>query len=429
MTADAPALECPRCRRREPEPKFGVGCSSCGAEGYAVNLTTVSDLEKTAALLTSPELADRPFNQWRYAEILGIPQSECVSLGEGGTPLLPAPTLAQRIGIRRLWIKDESRNPTWSFKDRAASLAASHARRLGCLGLVVASTGNAAAATAAYARRAGLLGLVLFAKTPPVQPVMESYVRAYEAIVVAAPTKPERWSLMQYAVEELGLFPNSNFANPPLGSTPSAIDGYRTLGLEIWEQLDRRAPDLIVFPIGYGDAVHGVYKAFRDLTELGLSSLPSLAGGEIYGSLSRAFVEGSDAPPPVPVSHNTVAFSIATSQSTFQALHALRASKGWIEQLSDEEVLAAQRLLIATEGLFVETSAAAALAALQRRISTGHVDPEEEVVIVSTSAGIKAVGAMRREGEIPLITEKEELRAIIERGLTRDVAHEGRAIK
>jgi threonine synthase len=383
-----------------------------------VNLTTVSDLDSTAELLSSPELRRRPFAQWRYAEALGVSPSEYVGLGEGGTPLVEASTVAERLGLRRLWIKDESRNPTWSFKDRAASLAAAHARLRGCPGLVVASTGNAAAATAAYARRAGLIGVVLFAKSPPVQPVMEAHVRAYGGVVVAAPTKPDRWSLMQYAVEELGLFPNSNFSNPPLGNTPWAVDGYRALGFEIWEQLGRRAPGAIVFPIGHGDAVHGVYKAFNDLARLGLSALPALGGGEIYGSLSRAFAEGRDTPPAVPVDRDTVAFSIATSQSTYQALHSLRASGGWIEQVSDEEVLAAQRLLAETEGLFVETASAATLAALRRRLAAALLDPEDEVVVVSTSAGIKAVGTAPPDGDVPLVTGEHELAAAVERALS-----------
>jgi threonine synthase len=409
----APALECPRCGRRESDPRFGFGCPTCEAEGVAVNLTTSSDREATIALLAPGRLDGRPFTQLRYAEALGLDESGYVGLGEGGTPLLEAPELARRVGVRRLWIKDEARNPTWSFKDRAASLAAFHARRLGCRGLVVASTGNAAAATVAYARRAGLVGLVLFAKDPPVHPVMEAYVRAYGGLVVAAPTKPDRWSLMRYAVEELGFFPNSNFSNPPLGNTPWAVDGYRALGLEIWEQLGRRAPGSIVFPIGHGDAVHGVFKAFSDLAELGLSAIPVLGGGEIYGSLSRAFAENSETPPPVPVDRDTVASSIAVSQSTYQALHALRGSGGWIEQIADDEALEAQRLLVECEGMFVETTSAVALAALMRRLGARAVDREDDVVLVSTSSGMKSAGAIPMAGEIPLLTDNEELAALL----------------
>lgn len=420
----APALECPRCGRREPEPRFGSGCASCGVDGVTVNLTTVSDLEATAALLTSGRLDGRAFTQMRYAEALGIDETDDVGLGEGGTPLLEAPELARRLGVRRIWVKDDSRNPTWSFKDRAASLAAAHARRLGCRGLVVASTGNAAAATAAYARRAGLVPLVLFAQSPPVHPVMESYVRAYRGLVVAAPTKPERWSLMRYAVEELGFFPNSNFSNPPLGNAPWAVDGYRALGLEIWEQLGRRAPGSIIFPIGHGDAVYGVFKAFTELAELGLSAMPVLGGGEIYGSLSRAFAEGSETPPPVTVDRDTVASSIAVSQSTYQALHALRGSGGWIEQVADDDVLRAQRLLVECEGMFVETTSAVGLAALVQRLGSGAVDPQDDVVLVNTSSGLKSAGAIPLGGEIPLLTDNDELAVLVEESIARDMSAE-----
>jgi threonine synthase len=364
-----------------------------------VNLTTVSDLEKTSSLLRSAELERRPFTQSRYAEVLGI----------------AAPQLARRLDMRRIWVKDESRNPTWSFKDRAASLAASHALRLGQRGLVVASTGNAAAATAAYASRAGLPALVILAKDPPVQPVMEAFVRAYGGQVVAAPTKADRWALMRHAVDELGFFPNSNFADPPLGNTPWAVDGYRALGFELWEQLGRRAPGTIVFPVGHGDALYGVYKAFRDLSEFGLSAMPAFGAAEIFGSLARAFQDELDAPPAVPVDRDTAAYSIATSQSTYQALDALRRSNGWAEQVADEAVLAAQRLLAETEGIFAETASAAALAAVRQRLDRGLLAPDEEIVIVSTSAGVKAVGVMRFEDEIPLIVEHEQLAALASR--------------
>lgn len=424
-----PQLACPRCGEREAAPKLGQGCVRCQQDGVSVNLAVVTDLEAMQALLASDDLERRPFSQWRYAEALAFPAAESVSLGEGGTPLIEAPALARRVGGRRMWIKDESQNPTWSFKDRAASLAASVALQSGARGLVASSTGNAAAATAAYARRAGLPALILFAKRPPVAPTMEAFVRAFGGVVVAAETKPERWKLMRHAVDELGFFPNSNFADPPLGNTPWAVAGYRAIGLEIWEQLGRRAPDEIVFPVGHGDAIYGVFTAFRDLAALGYAQTPALGGAEVYGSLTRALSEGGEAPPAMPVDRNTVAFSIATSQSTYQALSAVRDSGGWVEQVSDEQVQAAQRILLETEGLLVEPASAASLAALVHRREAGSLDREAEIVIVNTSSGLKALDQLRPEREVPLVRGPEELQLVLNGRQATGVPSERRSIE
>jgi threonine synthase len=405
-------LVCLRCGRSPEDGHPAAGCARCADEGTPAALTTVYDLEAAARTLTSQALAERPPGPLRYRELLPVEAEEAVTLGEGGTPLLPARRLAGELGVREVWIKDESRNPTWSFKDRAASIAASMARREGAAGLAVSSTGNAAAATAAYARAAGVPAVVLFAVG--VDPVMGGMVHGFGVPVVATPTKKDRWVLMRHAVEKLGLFPNSNFADPPVGVDPRVVDGYKAMGLEIWEQLGRRVPHAVYLPVGYGDALFGTYKAFRELREMGLSELPRLSGGEVYGSLSAALRGSGDRVEAVPVDRATVATSIATAQSTYQALHAVRSSGGTVRQVSEEEIVEAQRLLVVTEGLFVEAASAAGLAALRADVDDGAVSRDAEVVVVSTSAGVKSVSALGlTELEAPVVGGVEEFSRLV----------------
>ena len=415
-------LACLRCGRSPEGGHPAMGCARCADEGTPAALTTVYDLEAAARTLTPQALAERPPGPLRYRELLPI--EEAVTLGEGGTPLLPARRLAGELGVREVWIKDESRNPTWSFKDRAASIAASMARGEGAAGLVVSSTGNAAAATAAYARAAGVPAVVLFAVG--VDPVMGGMVHGFGVPVVATPTKKDRWVLMRHAVEELGLFPNSNFADPPVGVDPRVVDGYKAMGLEIWEQLGGRVPHAVYLPVGYGDALFGTFKAFRELREMGLSELPRLSGGEVYGSLSAALRGSGDRVEAVPADRPTVASSIATAQSTYQALHAVRSSGGTVRQVSEEEIVEAQRLLVATEGLFVEAASAAGLAALRADVDDGAVSRDAEMVVVSTSAGVKSVSALGlTELEAPVVGGVEEFSRLVAEMVDRATEGEG----
>lgn len=392
-----------RCER----PGEAAPCPHCASEGHAANLTTVHDLEAAKgpflAGLERPGLAAD-----RYAALLPVDPGELVSQDVGGTPLLDAPRLAEAVGVARLWIKDESRGPTWSFKDRAASIGAAHARALGAPGIVAASTGNAAAATAAHARRAGLPAVLLFARG--VDPIMSAFARAYGAQVFVAPTKADRWALMRHCVQEHDLYPCSNYADPPIGGNPFALDGYKAIGFEIWEQLGRRTPDAVYLSVCYGDALFGVFKAFEELRGMGLAGpLPRLSGGEVYGSLERALAAGADAVAAVDIDRATAAFSASANQSTYQALHAVRRSGGWVSSTREPDILAAQRLIAETEGLFVETASALAVAALAVHLESGRLARDAEVVVVNSSTGVKSVLAQPQLPDPPPVRSVEEL--------------------
>lgn len=407
-------LRCIRCGEVAEGEPMGAGCPRCAERGLPSNLTTIYDLEVAARELAAAREAGLE-GPARYAALLPLGAEELASRDIGPTPLVEAPRLAAALGLGRVWIKDESRGPTWSFKDRPAAIAAAHARSLGREVVVTASTGNAAAATAAHARRAGVTPVILFARS--VDPLMSDFARSYGAAVVSVASKEERWRLMREAVGERGWYPNSNYADPPIGNNPWAIDGYKLIGFELHQQLGGRLPDQVFFPVGYGDALFGVWKAFTELAEIGLADrerLPRMAGGEVQGSLERALEAGAERAERIEPARETIAFSIAAAQSTYQALHATRESGGWVSKVSDGELLGAQRLLVEHEGVFVETASAAAVAALVIQLRDGRVAAGAEVVLVNSSTGIKSLRVTPFDGEPRQVAELSELVAAVE---------------
>lgn len=407
-------LACIRCGTPAAPADFHTGCAVCAERQKPANVTTVYDLERARPAFEPQALARRPRGMWRYDALLPFSAAEAVTLDEGGTPLVSAPRLAKKLGVRTLWVKDESRNPTWSFKDRSASVAATHARALGSPALVASSTGNAAAAMAAYARRAGLPGVVLFAKS--VEPIMSAFVRAYGAYAVATPTKSDRWVLMRHCVEDWGFYPAGSYRTPPVGGNPYMIDGYKTIGFEIWEQLGRRQPDWIFGPTGYTNLLYGVHKSFKELNAMGLvEGTPRIGIAEAYGSLSNALAQGLDTVPAMPVDRPTVAISMGTAQNAYQGLLTVRESNGIAMQVGDEQILAAQKLLAETEGIFGETASVTGLAALIAQLREGHVEPDAEFVLILTSTGLKTLGVTAGVGRhdpatnaVPLVLTVDE---------------------
>lgn len=394
-------LECIRCGARHALTDYAEPCPKCRPAAFA-NLTVRYEEEPLAGV-DRRALAARPPTMWRYAEALPVEAEAAVSLGEGFTPLVPAPRLARELGIRALHIKDESRNPTWSFKDRMASAAISAARALGAGVIASSSSGNAGAAVAAYAARAGMPCVVItFQGTAG---PMLTQMRAYGAMVLAVRDKGDRWPLVEAGVRRRGWFPTSPFSAPAVGSNPFGVEGYKTLAYEVVEQLGWRAPDWCVLPVCYGDALYGMWKGFDDLARWGwLPARPRMVAAEIYGSLAAALVAGGDAVPEMARAHDTRAVSIGTTRSTYQALHALRASGGVARVVSDEALVEWQRRLATAEGLYAELSAVAALAAVQTLREDGTIGAGDTVVVVSTAGGLKDPATTERGlGEMPLI--------------------------
>jgi threonine synthase len=325
---------------------------------------------------------------WRYGDVLPVCEEEGVSLGEGGSPLHTMRGIGEVIGAGTLYGKDETRNPTWSFKDRLACMAVSTARKLGAQVIVSSSTGNAGAAAAAYAAKARL-ACVVFTLKNAAGPML-TQMRAYGATVVACESKSDRWVLMEHAVRNYGWFPTSPFFGPVVGSNPYGIEGYKTLAYEIAEQLDWRVPEWCVLPVCYGDALLGMWRGFEDMIAFGWTDrMPRFVAAETYGSIGAALDDESDVLPDMRKNHETVAGSIGATRGTYQALDVVRRSGGAALTIGNDEIMHWQQLTAKTEGLYIEPSSAAGIAAVDRLAKSGTLKPDDVVVSLLTAGGLK----------------------------------------
>lgn len=395
-------LSCIRCGASFGiEPRFD-GCPECRRQAPA-NLTPRYDLDAAAGDFSVDSLRGRPPGMRRYRELLPPDVQDAPSLGEGETPLLHCERYGRRLGLERLYLKDESQNPSGSFKDRLAFTALAMAKRFDAKAVGVSSTGNAGAAAAAYAARAGLPCIVLTVQGAASAIVTQ--MQAYGAMVVATRTKADRWKLLQTGVAEWGWYPTSPYFGPPVGSNPYGVDGYKTLAYEVCEQMDWEPPDWCVLPVAYGDALFGMWKGFSELARLGvIRKQPRMVAAEMAGCLAAALASGEDALPEIPAPTPYVAGSISVNQSTYQALHALRASGGTAVLARNDELLSLQRDLAADEGIYAEPSSLAALAAVGRLCQEGRIGGSDTVVVVNTASGLKDTAATSGAApEIPTV--------------------------
>jgi threonine synthase len=393
-------LECSRCGRTYPPGRNFFGCESC-TDHLAANLFCVYDYEAIARSWTPAVVRDRPSSLWRYREFYPVDPDSVVTLGEGMTPLLHVARLGRRLGLDNLYVKDESQNPTWSFKDRMASVGVSRAVEMGCGVITAASSGNGGAASAAYAARAGLKSIIFTTQDFPLP--MRVLMQTYGSMVVATPTIQDRWKMVQLGVQELGWFPIQNFLVPPIGANPYAQEGCKALGYETCEQLGWRAPDVMIFPIGSGDTLTGAWRGCRELRNLGhVDHVPRMVGAEVFGALGHALEAGLDYTQEMPT-YRTVAVSTGTANSAYQSLRAVRESGGSALSAAEDEIMAMQCALAEDEGIYAEASSVVPLVVAHKLRETGKIHRDEVVVAVSTSSGLKDPEATRPFlKEIPL---------------------------
>lgn len=399
----APAgLACVRCGTVYPADAYASDCPAC-KETAPANLAVAYEPGYLDGV-TQDRLGGGPDSLWRYDHSLPVAASDAVSLGEGRTPLVALPAMAEALGVAEIHGKAEYANPTGSFKDRLASVAVSAARTLfGAKVIATSSSGNAGAAAAAYAARAGL-PCVVFTMTSSAGP-MVAQMRSYGAALVAVEDYSHRWLLLEEGVRKFGWFPTSPFFGPVVGSNPFGVEGYKSFAYELFEQLGGKVPDWVVLPICYGDALAGMWRGFDELRRLGWSDrMPKLAAAEIYGSLSAALRDEVDAPPAMPHTHDTVAISIGAVQGTHQALAAIRASGGAAAWVPDQDLLRWHDRLATEEGLFVEPTSAAALAAIEILKRDGSMGSDDAVVAILTAGGLKdPQRGARSAGPVPVV--------------------------
>jgi threonine synthase len=348
-------------------------------------LFAVVDLDKAQQTLTRKNLANREKSLWRYREVLPLPDNvEPVSLGEGGTPLLRAEGFDYDVN---LLIKDESLNPTQSFKARGMSVAVSMAKYLGATKLAVPSAGNAGGALAAYAARAGLEAHVFMPRDTPRANIIEcrglgAHVTLIDGLItdcaanIARQAAKERWFDMSTLKE------------------PYRVEGKKTLGYELAEQLNWTLPDVILYPIGGGTGLIGMWKAFDEMEKLGWigKKRPRMFAVQAAGCapIVRAFEAGEKIATEFPNAH-TIASGLRVPKAIgdFLILEILRESSGAAVAVHDEEMIRVAREVGANEGLFVCPEGAACFAALKLLRSASKIASGERVVIFNTGSGIK----------------------------------------
>jgi threonine synthase len=347
------------------------------------------DLDRVAQTVTREEIAARPPTLWRYREVLPVRDPEyIVSLGEGMTPLTPLPRYGTSIGLPGLLMKDEGLIPTGTFKARGAAVGVSRAVELGVKGVVMPTNGNAGAAWATYASRAGLDCLIAMPVDAPVITRTECVAAGAELYLVDG-LIGDAGTLINAAIKS-----RPGYQEVSTLKEPYRLEGKKTMGYEIAEQLGWRMPDVIVYPTGGGVGLIGIDKALRELQELGWigDKLPRLVAVQADGCapIVEAFRSGAAESTPFP-NARTVAFGITVPKALgdFLVLDAVRRTDGTAIAVSDPELLVEQRALAAADGAFICPEGAACMAAVRQLRESGWLTAADEVVVLNTGAGLK----------------------------------------
>lgn len=374
---------CSRCGR-PMEGHFYDACPHCQKEGVNANYKTIFDVKGKKL---PPKDNGQP-GIFRFRDFYAIGDNDpVVSIGEGNTPLYHLQRIGKKLGLSNLYMKDESKNPTMSQKDRLCSVVVSKALASGAPGVAIASTGNQGASTAAYASVAGMPCVVF--TTPNVSSAMKALMQAYGAYVFVTPTLPDRVVILNKLVRELGFVPACGLMRPPIGSGCFGLDGYKSIAFELYEQMNGQMPDWLVFPISYGGTLYGVYRGLCDLKEMGyIDKLPRIAAAEVFGPVEKTLAAGSDDPLPQP-GGPSVLTSMATGMVAYHTVHAVKDTNGVARCSTDEEALQMQKLLAQTEGIFAEPSSASPLVILEKLLREGVIQPDEKIVMILTSTGLK----------------------------------------
>jgi len=383
-------LECSFCHREYEARRLQNVCAECGKP-----LLVRYDLKRIAKFLTRQALYARRSDLWRYREMLPVRREDnIVTLGEGWTPLLPARRLGESLGMNHLLIKDESQNPTQSFKARGMSVAVSMARELGAKKLAVPSAGNAAGALAAYCARGGLGAYIFMPRDTPRANVIEcevagAHVTLIDGLITDCGAEVARRK------EAEGWFDVSTLKEP------YRVEGKKTLGYEIAEQSEWILPDVIVYPTGGGTGLVGMWKAFDELQQLGWigEKRPRMISVQAAGCapIVRAFEAGTRFAEEFE-NAQTVASGLRVPKAIgdFLILDAIRESGGTAVAVTDEELMEGARELARTEGMFAAPEGGACVPALRKLLARGDVKPDESVVLFNTGSGIKYLDAFEK---------------------------------
>ncbi len=412
-------LRCTICGREYASGEVPYVCPEHGDDGI---LDVIYDYGLIAKRVSPEKLAGSPTRSiWRYLRLLPVDPDVVAPLvggtvlgSVGWTPLYPAPRLAAQLGLQHLWIKDDGRQPTASFKDRASAVAVVKTRELGYEVVTTASTGNAAAALSGLCAAVSQPNVIFVPKTAPQAKIAQLLVYGATVLLVDG-TYDDAFELCLQAAPEFGWYNRNTAYNPYMS------EGKKTVAYEICEQLGNwesgdpghwRVPDAVLVPVGDGCIIGGVHKGFKDLLALGwIDRLPRILGVQATGSspLVDAWERGLEGWQMAPVAAHSVADSIVAGlpRDRIKALRAVRETDGAFLRVSDEAIVAAIPALAQGAGVFAEPAAAAAYAGLIQAVESGQVKADDRVVVLSTGSGLKDIHtAMKSVGQ-PVVVAPE----------------------
>ena len=376
-------VECTICGARHDAKRLLTVCEKCGQM-----LAVRYDLARVTASVTKDALRLRAPSMYRFRELTPLDDAERpVTLGEGGTPLLELPRLAAHLGIGKLWAKDEGQNPTGSFKARGLGMAITRARTLGARGFVIPSAGNAGGAAAVYAARCGLPCVVIVPRGTPSAAVAEAQIAGAHVFTIEG-SIATAGKVAAKVAPQLGWFDLSTLKEP------YRLEGKKTIGLELAEQLGWRMPDLLLYPTGGGTGLVGIPKGYEELRAMGWLSgaLPRFFAVQAEGCapVVKAFADGAETTTAWenPTTH-AAGLRVPSPFAGRQMLRLLRDTRGGAVAIGEAAIREAQRLVARTEGIWTAPESAALVAALAELKDRGEAFRDAEILLILTGAGLK----------------------------------------
>lgn len=381
-------LECTYCHATYPADEVIRLCAECSKVLYPRY-----DLAGARDALNPDELKNRPANMWRYFEVMPVlDEANVITLGEGFTPIFKAERLGDKIGASAVYIKDESLNPTASFKARGLSAAVSKAKELGITKLTMPSAGNAAGAMAAYAAKGGMEAYVFMPKDAPEANQIEVSISGGDLTLIDGLISDAGILSRKRAAEE-GLFDVSTLQEP------YRVEGKKTMGYEIAEQSDWELPDAIIYPTGGGTGIVGMWKAFAEMEEMGWigPKRPKMYAVQAEGCapIVRAFREGAEFAEPWENAQTMAAgIRVPGAIGDYLILGAIRESGGGALTVTDDEMKYYMSLVATLEGMFICPEGAATAVALNKLLVAGDLSPDENILLLNTGSGLKYLDVM-----------------------------------
>ncbi len=383
MTAES--LRCKECGRTYPLKALFV-CEFCFGP-----LEVAYDYEKIRRRATKERIAAGPPSLWRYADFLPVNGRPAVDLQAGYTPLFRAGRLAAELGLKKLWVKNDTANPTHSFKDRVVTVALTRALEMGFGVVACASTGNLANSVAAHAAASGTQAFVFVPADLEIQKIIATAIYGVNVVKVRGNYDDVNRLCTEIASDKNWAFVNVNVR-------PYYAEGSKTLAFETAEQLGWRAPDKVVVPVASGSLLTKIHKGFWELGEVGLirRKQPVVCGAQAEGCgpVAAAFREGLEHVRPVKPKTIAKSLAIGNPADGVFALEAARQTGGVIESVSEQEIVDGIRLLAETTGIFTETAGGVTTAVLARLAASGKIHPQDETVVYITGDGLKTLDAV-----------------------------------